>query len=93
LTEGLDVFRLGAIATGGRMIPSGNLSFGKRTLIGWMSRLNNGPKVFSPYLKENILIYYKDYLLQRLMLLKEIIAVYSENHMKPINSKCRVKDC
>jgi hypothetical protein len=35
LAEGLDVFRLGAIATGGRMIPSGNLSFVKRTV--WMN--------------------------------------------------------
>jgi hypothetical protein len=25
-----------------------------------------------------------------LMLFKEIIAVYSENHAKPINTKCRI---
>jgi hypothetical protein len=24
------------------------------------------------------------------MLLKEIIAVYNENHMKPINTKCKL---
>jgi hypothetical protein len=28
-----------------------------------------------------------------LTLFKEIIAVYSENHMKPINTKCRTTDC
>jgi hypothetical protein len=28
-----------------------------------------------------------------LMLFKETIAVYSENHMKPINIICRVTDC
>jgi hypothetical protein len=27
-----------------------------------------------------------------LILLKEIIAVYSENHMKPINTKCSISD-
>jgi hypothetical protein len=37
MAEGLDIFILGPIATGGRMIPSGNLSFSKRTLVGWMS--------------------------------------------------------
>jgi hypothetical protein len=26
-----------------------------------------------------------------LMLLKEIIAVYNENHTKPINTKCNIK--
>jgi hypothetical protein len=31
------MFRLGAIATGGKMIPSGNLSFAKMTSVGWMS--------------------------------------------------------
>jgi hypothetical protein len=36
LAEGLDMFRLGAIATVGRMIPSGNFSFTKRTLVEWM---------------------------------------------------------
>jgi hypothetical protein len=35
--EGIDLFRLGAIATDGRMIQSGNLSFTKGTLVGWMS--------------------------------------------------------
>jgi hypothetical protein len=34
LVEGLDTFKLGAVATGGRMIPSGNMSFTKRTLVG-----------------------------------------------------------
>jgi hypothetical protein len=33
LAEGLDMFRLGPIAFGGRMIPSGNLFFTKRTLL------------------------------------------------------------
>jgi hypothetical protein len=33
LAEGLDVFRLWAIVTGGRMIPSDNFSFAKRTSV------------------------------------------------------------
>jgi hypothetical protein len=37
VAEGLDMFKLEAIATDRRMIPSGNLSFTKRTLVGWMS--------------------------------------------------------
>jgi hypothetical protein len=28
-----------------------------------------------------------------LMLFKEIIAVYSEKHTKPINTKCSITDC
>jgi hypothetical protein len=28
-----------------------------------------------------------------LVLFKEIIAVYSENHAKPINTKCGITDC
>jgi hypothetical protein len=36
LAEGLVMFSVGAIASGGRMIPSGNLSFSKRTLVEWM---------------------------------------------------------
>jgi hypothetical protein len=28
-----------------------------------------------------------------LILFKEIIAVYSENHTKPINIKCSITDC
>jgi hypothetical protein len=28
-----------------------------------------------------------------LMLFKEIIAVYSENHAKPIYTKCSITDC
>jgi hypothetical protein len=28
-----------------------------------------------------------------LMVFKEIIAVYSENHAKPINTKCSITDC
>jgi hypothetical protein len=28
-----------------------------------------------------------------LMLLKEIIDVYSENHTKPISTKCSITDC
>jgi hypothetical protein len=31
------MFRLGAVATGWKMNPSGNLSFKKTTLVGWMS--------------------------------------------------------
>jgi hypothetical protein len=34
LAEGLDMFRLVAVATDGRMILSGNLSFTKITLVG-----------------------------------------------------------
>jgi hypothetical protein len=34
--EGLYMFELGTIATGGRMIPLGNLSFSKGTLVEWM---------------------------------------------------------
>jgi hypothetical protein len=37
LKEGLHMFRLGAIATGGKVNPSGNLFFMKRTMVGWMS--------------------------------------------------------
>jgi hypothetical protein len=37
LGEGLDVFILGAIATGGKMVSSANLSFMKITLLGWKS--------------------------------------------------------
>jgi hypothetical protein len=28
-----------------------------------------------------------------LMLFREIIAVYSENHAKPLNTKCSITDC
>jgi hypothetical protein len=34
LAEGLDMFRLRAIATGGKVNPTGNLSFTKTTLVG-----------------------------------------------------------
>jgi len=27
------------------------------------------------------------------MLFKEIIDIYSENHTKPINTKCSITDC
>jgi hypothetical protein len=37
LAEGLDMFRLGAVATGGNMNLSGNLSFTKINLVGWIS--------------------------------------------------------
>jgi hypothetical protein len=44
---------------------------------------------FSPYLKENtVLHHYKDWII----LFKEIIAVYSENHAKPINTKYKLTD-
>jgi hypothetical protein len=33
MAEDLDVFRLGDIATGGKMIASGNFSFAKRTSV------------------------------------------------------------
>jgi hypothetical protein len=36
LAEGRDIFTLGAIAVGGNMNPSGNLSFAKNTLVGWI---------------------------------------------------------
>jgi hypothetical protein len=28
-----------------------------------------------------------------LMMIKKVIAVYSENHTKPINTKCSITDC
>jgi hypothetical protein len=31
--------------------------------------------------------------INRLMLFKEVIAVYSEKHTKPINTKCSITDC
>jgi hypothetical protein len=31
--------------------------------------------------------------IKSLMLFKEIITVYSENHVKPINTKCSIADC
>jgi hypothetical protein len=37
LADGLGVFRPEAVTGGGKMIPSGNMSFHKRTLIGWTS--------------------------------------------------------
>jgi hypothetical protein len=36
VTELTGLFTLRVIATGGRMIPLGNLPFAKRTLVGWM---------------------------------------------------------
>jgi hypothetical protein len=36
LADGLDMFRLGSVATSGRMIPSGKLFFVKKTLVRWM---------------------------------------------------------
>jgi hypothetical protein len=36
LPEGFDIFKLGTIVTGGKMNLSGNLSFTKITLVGWM---------------------------------------------------------
>jgi hypothetical protein len=46
---------------------------------------------FRPYCKENTtLLQYKFSLL---MLFKEIIPVYSENHIRPVNVKCGVVDC
>jgi uncharacterized protein YqgC (DUF456 family) len=40
----LTMFRLGFIATGGRMIPSCNFSFAKRTMVGWMRESSNDRK-------------------------------------------------
>jgi hypothetical protein len=37
LDEGLDMLRLAHVAPGVKKNPSGNLSFTKRTLVGWMS--------------------------------------------------------
>jgi hypothetical protein len=36
LPEGFDIFKLGTIVTGGKKNLSGNLSFTKITLVGWM---------------------------------------------------------
>jgi hypothetical protein len=36
VAEGLDVFRLGPISTGGKMNPFDNLSFTKINFVGWM---------------------------------------------------------
>jgi hypothetical protein len=41
MAESRDTFKVGAIATGGRMIPSGNLSETKKTLVEAEARLNN----------------------------------------------------
>jgi hypothetical protein len=40
LVEVLNIFRLAAIVTGGKMNPSGNLSFTKRIYVGWTSEVN-----------------------------------------------------
>jgi hypothetical protein len=37
LAQRIDLFRLGIIAIGDRLFSLGNLSFAKRTLVGWMS--------------------------------------------------------
>jgi hypothetical protein len=37
LTEGLGVFIRRTVAVDGRRLPSGNVSFAKRTSVGWMS--------------------------------------------------------
>jgi hypothetical protein len=37
LAEGFDMFVLRNVAAGGRRLPSGSLSFGKRTLVGWLN--------------------------------------------------------
>jgi hypothetical protein len=36
VAEGLEVLKLRDVAAGGRRFPLGNLSFVKRTLVGWM---------------------------------------------------------
>jgi hypothetical protein len=38
------MFRIKAVPTGGRMVPSSNLSFAKRTLIGWMNVWESNPE-------------------------------------------------
>jgi hypothetical protein len=38
LVEGPDMFKIRDVAAGGRRFPLGNLSFAKRTLVGWTSR-------------------------------------------------------
>jgi hypothetical protein len=48
-------------------------------------------KEFSPYLRENITLHnYQD---QFVDLFKEIIAVYTENHTRSLNTKCTVTEC
>jgi hypothetical protein len=37
VAESFDMFGVGSIATEGRIIASGNFSFTKRTLAGWIS--------------------------------------------------------
>jgi hypothetical protein len=48
-------------------------------------------KEFSPYLKRTP--HFSITKINWLMLFKEIMAVYSEDHTKPINTKCSVTDC
>jgi hypothetical protein len=49
------------------------------------ARLNNISES-NPYLKENATLQY--YVIKLLILFKEIIAVYTENHTESINIKC-----
>jgi hypothetical protein len=44
-----------------------------------------------PSSKENITLH--NYKVNLFMLFKKIIAIYTENHTKPINTRCRVTDC
>jgi hypothetical protein len=80
LAESLDMFRLGAIAAGGRMITSGNLFV---VVELWLNPVRTSRKTqYFSITKMNFLI-----------LFNEVIPVYSENHKKPINTKRRVADC
>jgi hypothetical protein len=45
-SQGLDFFRIGVIAAGGRMVPSGSLSFAKNIVVGWMSKSLKTQKVW-----------------------------------------------
>jgi hypothetical protein len=79
------MFRLGDIATGGNMNPSGNLSFTKRALAGCLSS-----KVTLAFItfKNSVRTskrtpHFTITQINWLTLFKEVIAVYSENHTKP----------
>jgi hypothetical protein len=80
LVEGLGVYRLVAIATGRKMIRSGNLSFTKRALVEHSWELNteemgclNNIKEFIPYLKRTQ--HFSFTMINWLMLFKKIIPV------------------
>jgi hypothetical protein len=59
LAEGLDVFRLRAVDTDRFRLPSGNLFFAKRTLVGWVSGSCEDEIHLSNIKKDNTSISYK----------------------------------